>query len=312
MTSTAIAEYLSRVVDDPKCPNVVTADLAGPLGLVEFSRRRPERFLNVGVAEQLMIGVSAGLSAAGRPSIATTFASFALRAVEPFRHLVVYDQLHVVLVGSHSGLSVGPNGPSHHCTDDLGIFGAIDHVTCFSPRSVPEAIAAIDYCVRTPGQYYVRLAKWEPTAGKRNASTSVVEQNQFQASYGSDGVLDVAIVSHGITWNIACDAIDELTQRGAAARAFHIGRLPFNHLDVTARIVLTVEDHSTHSGIGRIRSLIIPGAKTYLSLGAPWPLGSDDAPKLFEAAGLSVAGYPSGDREVYLTPGTLHQAEVLP
>jgi transketolase len=297
MTSTAVAKYLLQAVNEPSCPYVVTADLASPLGLEFFAEQRPDRFLNVGVAEQMMIGVSAGLSAAGHPVIAATFASFALRAVEAFRHLVVYDGLHVVLVGSHSGLSAGPNGPSHQCTDDLGVFGAMDRVVCFSPRSAPEAVEALRYCATTPGQYYVRLAKWAPPARSPLLSDPHADDKLFFASYGYRGTLDIAVLSHGVTWNIACHAIEHLRLRGINACAFHIGRFPSEDLSVVARVVLTIEDHSSNSGIGRIAPLIIAGADHYLCLGAPWPLGSDDAAKLYEAAGLSVAGILRGVEE---------------
>lgn len=290
MTSTAIREYLSSVVDEPACPYVVTADLAIPLGLHTFARRRPDRFLNVGVAEQMLVAAGGGLSTTGHPAIAATFASFALRAAEVFRHLVVHDGLHVVLVGSHSGLSAGPNGSTHHCTEDLGIFGAMERVVCFSPRSVGEAISALEYCVQTPGQYYVRLAKWTPPVTISPARDRRVEDNGFFASYGSHGPLDVAIVSHGVTWNIACGAAELLLRRGVDACAFHIGRFPAGRLGVTARVVLTIEDHSSYSGIGRIAGSIIAGADDYLSIGAPWPLGSDDAARLYDVADLSVAG----------------------
>ncbi|WP_067464029.1 hypothetical protein [Actinomadura macra] len=290
MTSTAIAEYLAGVIDDPDCPYVVTADLANPLGLVDFSERRADRFLNVGVAEQMLAAAGAGLSTTGRPAVAVTFASFALRAVEIFRHLVVHDDLHVVLVGSHSGLSAGPNGGTHQCTEDLGIFSSMEGVVCFSPRSVPEAVEALKYCVATPGQYYVRLAKWEPPAGIRSEGTTHAASTDFFASHGSAEPLDVAVISHGVTWNIACDAVEVLLSRGITSCAFHIGRLPAEPLGVTARVALTIEDHSALSGIGRTIRSFLPDARAYRTIGAPWPLGSDDASRLYEIAGLSVAG----------------------
>ncbi|QXJ21251.1 hypothetical protein AGRA3207_002088 [Actinomadura graeca] len=290
MTSTAIAEYLAGVVDDPDCPYVVTADLATPLGLVGFSERRADRFLNVGVAEQMLVAAAGGLSATGRPAVAVTFASFALRAVEVFRHLAVHDDLHVVLVGSHSGLSAGPNGGTHQCTDDLGVFGSVERVACFSPRSVPEAVDALRYCVATPGQYYVRLGKWVPPAGNRPGGRERAGSTGFSASYGLEGPLDVAVLSHGVTWNIACDAVEGLLSKGVHACAFHLGRFPAEPLGVTARVVLTVEDHSALSGIGRMAGSLLPGARVHRSIGAPWPLGSDDASRLYEIAGLSAAG----------------------
>lgn len=290
MTSAALAEYLSGVTDDPDCPYVVTADLAVPLGLVDFAERRPDRFLNVGVAEQMLVAASAGLTSSGRPAIATTFASFALRGVEVFRHLVAYDGSHVVLVGSHSGLSAGPNGSTHQCTDDLGVFGAMERVVCFSPRSVSEAVEALKYCVRVPGQYYVRLAKGQPPAQVPAARRGHEKYADFRASYGPDGPLDVAILSHGVTWPMACGAVDRLLSQGVAACAFHVGRFPAGPLSAAARVVLTVEDHSSYSGMARSASTLLSGADAYLSIGAPWPLGSDDASRLYEVAGLSVAG----------------------
>jgi len=290
VTRAALPEYLQGVALDQDCPYVLTADLAVPLGLVQFSRSRPDRFLDVGIAEQCLVAVAAGLASTGHPAVATTFASFAMRGLEAFRNLVMYDDLHVVLVGANGGIATGPNGPTHQATEDLGVFGSLERVKCFSPRSVPEAVAVLAHTVSNHGQYYVRLARWEPPRTREPTSDVVETDKAWEAFYGDLTGAGVAVLSHGVTWNIACDVVDAMRSDGHSAVAAHVGCIPVATLGLTAETVVTVEDHYSYSGLGRLAPLLVPGAKRYVNVGAPWPLGSDDAEVLYDAAGLSVTG----------------------
>ena len=292
MTRAALPLFLLEAAKRDDCPYVLTADLAIPLGLVDFASRRPDRFLDVGIAEQCLVAVAAGMSSGGTPAIATTFASFAMRAFEAFRNLAVYDDLHVVVVGANAGIATGPNGPTHHATEDLAVFSAIDGVTCFSPRCVDEALACLMFAVSTHGQYYIRLARWEPARVVESAAGMEASMGApWYVSYPADVSLpQVVLFSHGVTWNIVCNVVDRLHRTGVTAQAIHIGRFPLTSLPTvtpSTRLVVTVEDHNSRCGLGGLVAAAMSGVTQSLQIGAPWPLGSDDAEVLYERAGLT-------------------------
>jgi len=294
VTRTALPAFLSQVALREDCPFVITADLAVPLGLTEFAGLRPDRFLDVGIAEQFLVASAAGMSSLGLPTIAITFASFAMRGIEAFRNLVAYDKSHVILIGSHAGIATGANGPTHHATEDLAMFSSIEGVTCFSPRNFEEATAAMAFATANHGQYYVRLARWEPPRSTTPTFLDSVDtEKPWSAKYPkSADCPEILIFSHGITWNIACDTVDLLHDAGVVAQAIHIGKFPFDE-DVLkfpkeTQLLITLEDHYSKVGLGRTISLTAGSTIPHFEIGSKWPLGSDDASVLFDAIGLNA------------------------
>ena len=126
-------------------PNVVVldADLAGSTKTSEFRKVAPERFIEVGIAEQDMIGIAGGLAASGKTVFASTFAVFATgRCWEQIRLAMAYPRLNVKVVSTHCGISVGPDGASHQALEDIAIMRAIPNMTVISPADAYEAYAA--------------------------------------------------------------------------------------------------------------------------------------------------------------------------
>lgn len=291
VTRESLSLFLSQVGPDSTCPFVITADLGGPLNLSAFSQARPDRYIDVGVAEQCLVATAAGASTFGTPAIAATFASFALRGVEAFQALVAHDDRHVILVGSHAGLATGPNGPSHQCPDDLGVFSSIPRTVCFSPCDTAQAIRCLEFACSHHGHYYLRLARWAPPV-KAKSERSVLTDEWTRTYQPMRGAPSVAILCHGVAYGIAIEVVDGLTDRGVCAMAIHSSLFPFDlhqRLPDCVETVVSIEDHLADSGLGRLVNIAYGDHKRVIALGATWPLGSDDANALYAAAGLTAS-----------------------
>jgi len=244
-TKDGLALALSQLSDD-ELPFVVTADLLHPLGLQTFAAKHERLFFNVGVAEQAMVGIASGLAASGRPAIAATFATFLLRACEQIRNLLVIDNRHVVLVGSHAGIVTGPNGVTHQSLEDIGVLNSLG-VSIWSPCSVDEASAAIKCALGEPGPHYVRLTRWAPPLSVNLPCSTPA------AAFDVDDP-HVTIVSHGIMTPIASVAASLLAPQGHKVRVLHVPRLapfPFAQLrPLLAGSLMSVEDHFPSAGLG--------------------------------------------------------------
>ena len=131
----------------------LTADLAKTTAIVHFAKAFPDRFYNVGIAEQNMFGIAAGLAKAGLIPFASTMAIFAcMRAGEQIRTDIAYQNLPVKIIATHAGISFGHAGTTHHCTEDFAIMRAIPNMTVICPADGIETSKAVQACVDTPGR----------------------------------------------------------------------------------------------------------------------------------------------------------------
>ena len=136
------------------------ADLSGSTKSAVFAKACPERFFNVGIAEQNLVGLAAGLAAAGKIPFASTFAVFITgRAFEQVRQSVAYPRLPVKLVGSHAGITVGPDGASHQAIEDLAIMRALPNMTVLAPADGVSTRALVRSALEVPGPVYLRLGR---------------------------------------------------------------------------------------------------------------------------------------------------------
>ena len=158
-TLAALAENNDRIVG-------VTADLEKTTAIKFFADKFPERFYNVGIAEQNMMGIAAGLAKAGFIPFASTMAIFAcMRAGEQVRTDIAYQNLPVKIIATHAGISFGHAGTTHHCTEDFAIMRAIPNMTVICPADGIETSKAVQACVDLPGPVYVRIGRgFEPPA----------------------------------------------------------------------------------------------------------------------------------------------------
>jgi transketolase len=232
----------------------LTADLAKTTAIVHFADAFPDRFFNVGIAEQNMFGIAAGLAKTGFIPFASTMAVFAcLRAGEQVRTDIAYQNLPVKIIATHSGISFGHAGVTHHCTEDFSVMRAIPNMTVIAPADGIETSKAVRACVDTPGPVYIRIGRgFEPPVHKdENYSFEIGKANLMR-----DGT-DLTIICCGIAVLQSVQAAEILkAQDGLSVRVLNMHTIKpldkeavFKAVTETRRI-LTVEEHNTMGGLG--------------------------------------------------------------
>ena len=195
---------------------VLDADLSGSTMTKGFGAEHPDRFFDMGIAEANMVGVAAGLATCGKKPFVNSFAMFAAgRAWEQVRNSVAYPGLNVKVVGSHGGLSVGEDGATHQCIEDLAIMRAIPNMTVLCPCDGNEMKQAVKALLAYDGPAYLRLGRLAV-----ETVTDQVEGYEFQIGKGvllRDGQ-DVTVVAVGMMVQMALTAADILAEEGISVR----------------------------------------------------------------------------------------------
>lgn len=247
-------EVLKRIGGENQSVCVLDADLSCATMTMGFAEAFPERFFNVGISEQDLVGTAAGLSLAGAVPIASSFALFLTgRAYDQIRNSVVYPGLNVKLIASHAGLMVGRDGASHQSFEDISLMRGLPNMTIISPADYFAAQSLVEQAVRLQGPVYCRLSrlKSEPVYTAEDAATLKVG-NAHVHKYGKG----VAILSHGILLEQCLAAATVLESDGIHPTVidFHTVK-PLDSvalLDIAAshHHLVTVEDHSIVGGLG--------------------------------------------------------------
>ena len=230
---------------------VLDADLAGATMTKYFKAAHPERFFDMGIAEADMVATSAGLSTMGLIPFCSTFAMFgAGRAYDQMRNSVAYPHFNVKLCCSHAGVSVGEDGGSHQCVEDLALMRAIPGMTVIVPADAKEARKAVFALAEYNGPSYLRLAR---------LATPVFEED-YPFEIGKANVLregtDVAVFACGLMVNESLEAAKLLEAEGIHAAVINVHTIkPIDAQCVTEWAekcgkVITVEEHSTIGGLG--------------------------------------------------------------
>ncbi|MDR0377815.1 MAG: transketolase family protein [Spirochaetaceae bacterium] len=232
----------------------LTADLAKTTAIVHFADAFPERFFNVGIAEQNMMGIAAGLAKAGLIPFASTMAVFAaLRAGEQVRTDIAYQNLPVKIIATHGGISFGHAGTTHHCTEDLAIMRSIANMTVVVPADGLETSRAVRACVDIPGPVYIRIGRgFEPPCYEN-------EDHPFEigkAVLMRDGT-DITVICCGIAVLQSVQAAKTLAEQDhLSVRVINMHTIKpldreavLNAVTDTRRI-LTVEEHNVSGGLG--------------------------------------------------------------
>ena len=233
---------------------VLDADLSSATMTKSFAKAYPDRFLDMGIAEANMIGVAAGLSTCGKKPFANSFAMFtAGRAYEQVRNSVAYPHLNVKCVGSHGGLSVGEDGATHQCLEDLALMSAIPGMTVVNPCDGNEMRQAVMALIEYNGPAYLRLGRMAV-----ETVTDTIDGYKFElgkAAMLRDGK-DVTIAATGLMVQRALAAAELLSGEGVSARVldFHtIKPLDGEALLAAAKetgCIVTTEEHSIMGGLG--------------------------------------------------------------
>ena len=245
---------MNELVKDHKKLCVVTADLCSFSGLDRLKSEFPNNIYNVGIAEQNMIGVAAGLASEGMEVFAATYASFAsTRALDQVRIHMGYMKLPVKLVGLTAGFSTGILGATHMALEDISIFRSIPNITILSPADCMEMVKCLASVIEYQGPVYIRL-----TGTKR---MPMVYQDDYQFQIGKAVWLkqgkDVCIVATGSVVYSAIKAAEELEKCDISAAVVNIHTLkPIDKEFVDGlqgyRLIVTVEEHNILGGLGGI------------------------------------------------------------
>ncbi len=286
-------------------PDVVAldADLAKSTRTDWFAKEFPDRFFDMGIAEQNMIGTAAGLAVSGKIPFASSFAVFATgRAWEQIRLVVAYAQSNVKICATHAGISVGEDGPTHQALEDVAIMRCLPNMTVVVPADWNETWQAVFAIGEHNGPCYMRL-------GREKFPNIFDDSYRFEigkAATVREGD-DVAIIACGCMTSFAMTAAEELAAEGTAARVVNMSTI--KPIDVAAiasaakdcGAIVTAEEHSILGGLGGAVAEVVgdvcpvPMAR----IGVPDSFGHSGEPfKLFDLFGMSPSHIAEACRKV--------------
>lgn len=251
-TRAGYGETLVELVAEGLDIMAVEADLSGSTTTNKLGKAHPDRLVNVGIAEQNMIDVAAGLALAGKTVFTGSFAAFGTgRCYDQIRNTVCYGELNVKVAPTHAGVTVGPDGGSHQMLEDVSLMRGLPGMRVLVPADYHAAKQAIRIAAQTPGPFYVRLGR---------AKVPQVYEEGFELELGRAYVLregaDVTLVASGVEVAQALEAAEKLAEQGVSAEvidAFSVK--PFDKETLLASVrktgcVVSCEEHSTVGGLG--------------------------------------------------------------
>lgn len=248
----AYGEIITELGAENRDIVVLDADLSGSTRTSKFAARHPERFFNMGIAEQDMISTAAGFAAVGKIPFASTFAIFASgRAWDQIRQSICLSKMNVKIVASHGGITVGEDGPTHQAIEDIGLMRIMPNMTVIVPADAHETTAATRTIAKMHGPVYMRTA--------RDKLPVVTDENQeFEIGKGSvlrEGT-DVTIIACGLMVAKSLEAADLLAKDGITAAVVNMSTIKpldsdlINRMASATGAIVTAEEHSIIGGLG--------------------------------------------------------------
>ncbi len=230
---------------------VLDADLSVSTQTKLFAKEFPDRFFDIGIAEQDLIGTAAGLASVGKIPYTATFAVFATgRTYDQIRNTVCYSNFNVKIVGTHGGITVGEDGATHQALEDIALMANLPNMTVIVPSDYAETFSAIKYASTINTPVYIRVAR---------ANLPDVFEDGYEISPKAKLMRegkDVTIVTNGETLQESLIAVEELAQKGIDVELLHIPFVkPFDKDAVIKSakktgLVVTIENHSIKGGLG--------------------------------------------------------------
>ena len=231
---------------------VLDADLATATKTELFKKEFPDRFFDMGIAEQDMLSTAAGMAACGKIPFASTFAVFAAgRAYDQIRNSICYPKLNVKICATHSGISVGEDGATHQMLEDIGLMRGIPNMTVLSVSDDTQTKWAVEEILKINGPVYLRLG--------RLAAPVIYDENQkFESGKGiqiGDGT-DAAVIATGLMVSEAIKAKEELEEKGINIRVVDMHTIKPIDKELIVKCaketkrIITIEDHSIIGGLG--------------------------------------------------------------
>lgn len=231
---------------------VLDADLSESTMTCKFAEKYPDKFYNMGIAEQSMMGTAAGLATCGIIPICSTFSVFAcLRSGEQIRTSIAYPKLNVKVVTTHSGLSIGTAGATHFCEEDLAIMRAIPNMTVIAPADYTETVEAVKAAVEYEGPVYIRLGR-----GDARVLYSELEDYQIGKAITYSEGSDVTLIATGVMVQRAVEAANLLEEKGVSCRVLDMHTIkPIDKEAVEkaareTKAIITMEEHNINGGLG--------------------------------------------------------------
>lgn len=272
---------------------VLSADLSSSVKTSLFAKDFPERHFNVGIAEQNMMSIAAGLAACGKTAFASTFAAFGTgRVYDQIRQSIAYPKLNVKIIATHAGITVGGDGATHQIVEDLALMRALPNMTVIVPADAPETYRAIKAVADYIGPVYVRM-------GRANIPTITNSKGKFKigkATVLRDGD-DVSLIGTGIMVSRCLLAAEELKKHKISARVIDLSTIkPLDEKTIVKAAretggVVTAEEHSSIVGMGSaVAMCLVENAHVPMKrVGIPDVFGqSGDSDELMETYGLTA------------------------
>jgi transketolase len=252
-TRDSYGEALNIVAEKYENLVVLDADLAKATKTEIFMKKNPERFFDCGIAEANMMGIAAGMATTGKLVFASTFAMFAAgRAYEIVRNSIGYPHLNVKIGATHAGISVGEDGATHQCNEDMALMRTIPGMVVLNPSDDIEAKAAVEAACEHYGPVYLRFG--------RLATPIINDNSDYKFELGKGIELkkgnDVTIIATGLMVAESLNAAKELEQDGINARVINIHTLKPIDEEIIIKaaketgLIITVEEHSIIGGLG--------------------------------------------------------------
>ncbi|MBS1493859.1 MAG: transketolase family protein [Bacteroidetes bacterium] len=255
-------------------PNVVVlgGDVSGSVKTNIFRDAFPDRFFSVGIAEQDMMGVAAGLALTGKIPFASTYGEFATgRPFDQIRQSIAYSQMNVKICASHCGISVGPDGATHQSLEDVGIMRILPHMTVVTPCDYNQTYRAVLECAKYDKPFYIRFYR-DKTANYTDANAPFEFGKADTLIDGSD----VTLIANGLLVWEAIIASNELKKEGISARVVNMHTIKPIDEDTILKcaeetgLIITCEDHQKHCGlysaVAEVLSLRRPTQMDYVAV----------------------------------------------
>ncbi len=253
-TRDAYGEALKELGKKNKDIVVLDADLSGSTKTAIFAKAYPDRFFNVGIAEQNLIGTAAGLATTGgKIPFASTFAVFATgRAYEIIRNSVCYPELNVKIAATHAGLTVGEDGATHQALEDMSLMRSLPNMVVLNPADAVETKQCIYKAAEHHGPVYIRL-------GRSKVPVIFDEDYKFEIGKGvelREGGVDVTLIATGIMVSKALSAAEKLAKEGISTRVINMSTIKPIDEDIIIKAanetkgIVTIEEHNIIGGLG--------------------------------------------------------------
>ena len=290
----AFAATLAGVAEaDPRVV-VVVNDSVGSSKLVGFGKRWPDRIINVGIAEQTMVGVGSGLANGGKiPFVSAASCFLTGRALEQIKADVAYSNMNVKLVGQSPGVAYGELGPTHHSIEDFAWLRTLPNLAIVAPADPWETAEAVKAAAAHQGPVFLRISRFGVPNLPRPADAKFAIGKAEVLREGGD----VAVIACGVMVTRALEAAETLAAEGVSARVINMASIaPLDETALRAAAdlgaIVTVEEHSVRGGLGGAIAEFVVGYKPcpVKILGFPGFAPTGSVKFLFETFGLTAAG----------------------